>query len=104
MWWAVDLLASNYGWSKQDILNDVYLDELYYLSKLINQRKITDYKMQLAIVTNPHIKDPKTLWRLLEEQEKQLIGADYIDEEFDAVGFEQFKQSLQAGGASIVIK
>lgn len=104
MWWAVDLLANSYGWSKREILEDIYLDELYYLSKLINKRRLTEYKMQLAIVTNPHIKDPKTLWRLLEDQERELDGSKYMDAEFDAVGFENFKQALQASGSSMVIK
>lgn len=60
--------------------------------------------MQLAISTNPHIKDPKKLWQTFDQQERQLKGKEYLDEEFDAVGFERFKQTLQRHGSTIVVK
>jgi hypothetical protein len=33
------LLASEYGWSKRDILEDVYLDEFIYLREEIAERR-----------------------------------------------------------------
>lgn len=97
-------MASEYGWAKHDILNDVYLDDLFALSKRINLRKLTEYRMQLAIATNPHIKNPKELWRTFDEQERQMTGQAYMDEDFDVVGFERFKQTLQRHGSAIIVK
>jgi hypothetical protein len=72
--------------------------------RLINRRKINDYKMALAIATNPHIKDHKRLWHTLDAQERQNEGKDYLDAEFDINGFEVFKQTLQRQSKGIIIK
>lgn len=48
--------------------------------------------MQLAIVQNPHIKNPKDLWRNLDHQERQLKGV--RTDEMDVVGMEMLKQQL----------
>lgn len=97
-------MASEYGWAKDDILENVYLDELFVFTRLINRRKIQGYKMQLAIAQNPHIKNPKDLWRLLEQQESEVEGKSYLDSEFDATGFEAFKQTLQRNSKGVVVK
>lgn len=97
-------MGSEYGWAKQDILNDVYLDELYYLTRTINMRKLNENRMKLAIATNPHIKNPRQLWKTFDEQERQLSGKSYLDAEFDAVGFERFKQTLKARGGALMVK
>lgn len=98
MWWAVDLLASEYGWSKNDILYGVYLDELTELIPKIERRKNAAYKMQLAIVQNPHVKNQKELWSILNTQEKQIERKEKPKEEepkFDAVGFEMLKSKMR---------
>lgn len=97
-------MASNYGWAKHDILNGVYLDELFVFSRLITRRKISEQKMALAIATNPHTKNAKRLWDELDRQERYNDGRDYLDAEFDAIGFDRFKQALQRHGSSIVVK
>jgi len=91
-------LASEYGWAKTEIEDKVYLDELYYLVKRINKRKLVEYKMQLAIVQNPHVKDPKDLWRLLESEEREPVA-----EKLDKAGFVMFKKKL-TNSANIVVK
>lgn len=84
------MLASQYGWSKREIWFETYPDELFELADKIKSRKISDLKMQLAIVQNPHTKEPKELWQILE-------GAEPIKEKlqtepkFDAAGFERLK-------------
>ena len=60
--------------------------------------------MQLAIATNPHTKDPKSLWSTLERQERENDGKEYLDAEFDTIGFEAFKQRLKREGSGIVVK
>lgn len=84
------MLASEYGWAKNAILNDVYLDELNYLLREINRRHIRDYKMQLAIVQNPHTKDPKNLWRILQQSEPR----DQKPPVFDSFAFERLKMEM----------
>ena len=46
--------------------------------------------MQLAIVQNPHVKDPKLLWETLEAFDKKPE-----DEKLDKRGFEMLKQKLR---------
>lgn len=75
-------------------MNDVYLDELFLLTKEINKRKLRDYSIQLTLIQNPHTKDPKELFsqinKLLAEQEEKKPA----DEEFDSAGFERLKSAL----------
>lgn len=97
-------MASNYAWSKKDILENVYFDELFLYSKLINIRKINESKIALAIATNPQTKNPKKLWDELDRQERTLNGMDYLDAEFDQAAFDRFKQTLQRNNGNIVIK
>ena len=89
-------MASEYGWAFTEILEKVYFDDLFHLTKEINSRKIREYKMQAAIVQNPHVKDPKHLWRILDAEEG------VPDDEFDTIGFERLKNQLRSSGKFIV--
>ena len=101
MWWAVDLLASEYGWAKTEILENVYIDELFFLMQKINIRKVGDYKMQLAIIQNPHVKNHTQLWKVLEQQEKELKHQP-VKEEFDPKEFNRLKSALSNNPKFIV--
>ncbi len=94
LWWAVDLLASEYGWSKREILEDVYVDELVDLVVWINRRKLQETKMQMSIIQNPHVKDPSQLWKNIEAQERALSSVPDKMPEFDEAGFELLKTQL----------
>lgn len=83
-----------------DIYYNVYLPDLVYLVQKINRRKIVDYRMQLAITQNPHIKDPKKLWDILASQDKEFNRR---PAEFDAAGFELLKSQLR-GNPRFVVK
>lgn len=67
---AVDLLASEYGWEKRYILEELYFDEYIDLALEIKDRKKREYKTQLAIASNPHFEadDQKKLWEAFEEE------------------------------------
>lgn len=82
----------------------MYLDELFIFTRLINARKITEYKMQLAIVTNPNTKNPKQLWEMLDRSDRENDGRGYLDAEFDATSFEAFKQTIKRHGSAIDVK
>lgn len=101
MGWVVDLLGSEYHWSKKDILSDIYLDDLFIYIRKIAERKIANIKLQMVIVQNPHVKDPKKLWVAIETAEKQLPGQKK-SEEFDAAGFELLKAKLRQNPRFIV--
>ncbi|MBN2263069.1 MAG: hypothetical protein JW735_09155 [Prolixibacteraceae bacterium] len=85
-------------------METVYFDELFIFTRLINRRKITEYKMQLAIISNPHTKTPKTLWHMLDQRERENEGKAYIDAEFDPKTFEAFKETVKRHGSAIDVK
>jgi len=92
------LLASEYGWSKHDILCDVYFDELYWLTRQIEKRKVTEYRMQLAIVQNPHVKEPKELWKVLNKNDVIVDRPEILDE----TEFEILKSQLRKNPRFVV--
>lgn len=55
------------------------MDELIRLVDKINRRKIVEWQMQLAIVENPHKKDPQELWKKLNEQANGAQKANKLD-------------------------
>lgn len=90
MYWAVDQLASEYGWWKDDILDKVYFDELYMLLENMQYRKTEEYQMQLAIASNPHSETPKDLWAELRRQSRHYLPP----ENFDPMEMERLKARL----------
>lgn len=60
--------------------------------------------MLLSIATSPHTKKPNDLMDHLLRMERKNEGLDYLDSEFDAVGFERLKQTLSSAGSSILVK
>lgn len=103
LWWAVDLLASEYGWSKREILEDTYIDELVDLVTWINKRKIQKIKLDMSIAQNPHVKDPSKLWKNIEAQERSLTPDELRPDEFDEAGFEVLKSRL-SGNPNFIVK
>ena len=93
-------MAHEYGWSKREILESVYLDELYALIEHSRVRKIQEYKMQLTIVSNPHVKDPKKLYNILLEQER--LSGEPVEADFDKDGFDVLKARLGASPHFVV--
>jgi hypothetical protein len=82
-------LASEYGWSKRDILENVYFDELVKLIKVIRKRKNEENKTWLALIQNPHTKKPEELWRILDS-----INKSPLDEKMDKQGLERLKMAM----------
>ncbi|HYD35558.1 MAG TPA: hypothetical protein VD999_05800 [Vitreimonas sp.] len=95
----IDTLASEYGWTKKSILEDVYLDELPLLFKARERRKNEEHKTLLAIIQNPHVKNPQELW--------QLFNASNDDKneskELDKQAFALFKATISKN-SSILVK
>lgn len=93
-------MAHEYGWAKQEIFEGVYFDELFYLIEQARVRKINDWKMQLAIISNPHVKDPKLLYRMLDHEARRQHNPETAV--FDANAFDRLKQRVSEGGRIIV--
>lgn len=93
-------MAHEYGWAKDQILERVYLDELYKLIEQARIRKVREWKMQLAIASNPHVKDPKNLYRLLDAEERR--DRKPTPAIFDNQGFELLKQRMSDNPRIIV--
>jgi len=91
-------LASEYGWSLTEILEHVYFDDLFYLVTQMGKRKLDEYRIQLALISNPHTKDPNNLWRKLEPPPE--IGK--RPETLDKTSFDVFKTKLTQGSHIIV--
>lgn len=64
-------MASEYGWAKRDIYENVYLDEAHTYLRLIRQRRNENYKTLLAITQSPHTKEPNKIWGIFDENEEK---------------------------------
>jgi len=53
--------------------------------------------MQLAIIQNPHVKQPKTLWNILDQE--QTKDKEILDEKLDKQAFMKFKEQLSESRA-----
>lgn len=72
-------MAGGYGWSKRQILDEVFLDEaLDYISS-IQRRKISDYLMSAYIAANPHSKKPGALFGELKGELRKLENQDIME-------------------------
>lgn len=95
--WAVDLFASEYGWTKDYIYYHVYLDELFILMARIEERKRNENLLLLAISHNPHSQEPQLLWDALRHSNN-----DREDETLDVEGFERLKAEMSKNPKIIV--
>ena len=73
------------------------MDELVIFVAKIRERQVKNYMMDLAIISNPHSKEPKDLWRMLEAQVKKPV-----EEKLDKQGMELLKQRLGASKKFVV--
>lgn len=89
------MLASQYGWSFDEIYNHIYIEQLLALVPQIERRMLEDYKMQLAIAQNPHVKNPKELWRMLERAQDKKP-------ELDTSSIENLKYALGKGSRVLI--
>lgn len=90
----VDVLASNYHWAKSEILDNVYLDEAIEYLDMIKRRKLQNDIMQLAIISNPHTKEPKTLHNYLLDELKNLERRGMIEVTPEVGAFTKLKSIL----------
>jgi hypothetical protein len=86
------LFAKEYGWSKNQTLDEIYPDELSFYFKRIQKDRINDRLTELAIIHNPHTKEPNTLINNYRKAQAQLDGRSYLHKErMDNSDVQQFK-------------
>lgn len=85
-------MASNYHWAKDKILDEVCLDEALEYSKLIKKRQINEHITQLAIISNPHAKNPKELIKTFEEELRKVDNRGIMETERDINATTKLKQ------------
>lgn len=101
------MLAKEYGWAKEEIWENVYLDEAYTYAEIIKERskaeakkRIIELKLLLQII---HTDKPK---EVLEELDSQMKAIDPTEEpkipEFDPVGFEALKNAMRNNPRMII--
>jgi hypothetical protein len=66
------------------------MDELFTLSRAIEKRQLAEYKMQLAIISNPHMKNPQALLDALNKKS----GGELRDEKLDKDSFTRLREQL----------
>lgn len=58
---AIHVLSRGYGWSKKEILETIYPDEVSYYISRINKQQASEQLGLLALIHNPHVKNPEKL-------------------------------------------
>ena len=99
MWWAVDLLASEYGGGPRAILEGVYLDELVYLSQKIDKRRANNWYMQAIIASVPFME--KEAKKDFFDNLKKITNPSKTNQ-LDEGGFEALKLALSQNPKFIV--
>ena len=91
----IDLFASEYGWSRQEIMN-IYVDELFKFVDIIKKRKKDEALLELAIAHNPYSKNPNELFKVLSRDDGKS--------ELDRAGFARLKAKLMKDSKLIKVK
>jgi hypothetical protein len=74
----IHLLAKEYGWSKRQILEEMYYDEIDFYVKRIRRDNASERLTDLAIAHNPKAKDPNKLVMSFKKQLQEIEGKAYL--------------------------
>lgn len=100
LWSVVDLLASEYGWTKDYILFEVYPVEYIQLMPHLADRKRQDFidKLQIAIMTDSMVdeKDRAQSLNALDQMRRGDPEAGPPEREFDRSRFEELRKRMGA--------
>ncbi len=103
---AIDLFASEYGWTINYILNYVYPDDFILLGELISKRIIDKVLMDFQIAHNPH-REPEKAQEFadeLMEQRRKIYGFDVNHAQLDRAALDKLKDMIKSGGSLLVSK
>lgn len=74
-------MASEYGWSKRQILEEVFFDEIEFYVSRIRKTQVSDRLMDTAIANNTRSKDPNKLIQEYRKQLQAIDGKSYLQKE-----------------------
>lgn len=74
-------MASEYGWSKCQILEEVFFDEIEFYVSRIRKTQVSDRLMDTAIANNTRSKDPNKLIQEYRKQLQAIDGKSYLQKE-----------------------
>jgi hypothetical protein len=82
-----DLYGSEYGWTSEYILNNVYFDEFFIQRDIIDKRKRSNYQMMAYISLLPNMKEDarKDFLDMLEGKQSTSLMDQEIKTDFDAI-------------------
>lgn len=86
---AVDLFASEYGWAKDYIFDEIYPEEYFDLADQIKKRRINEYLIQIRVYHS----NPKELVELLEREIREFS----IEEVYDPSEIRKLKDAMSLG-------
>jgi hypothetical protein len=69
---VVHIIAWSYHWSINEIVEQCTVLDLIAFTRLIHKQQLQDDLRQIAIVSNPHTKEPNKLPRKLQQQLNDL--------------------------------
>lgn len=72
------MLAKEYGWTKNEILSEMYPDEVEFYVKRIRKDEANDRLTDLAIAHNPNSQNPNKLIEKFKKSIREVDGKDYI--------------------------
>lgn len=97
MYGAIDLLASEYGWSLSYILREVYPEDFFLLLRQIRIRKIDIILQDIAVATNPHkeAEEAKKFVEDLIDQQRYMRGEDETPAETDFAAIDRLRNQIK---------
>lgn len=84
--WLFDVVhafGAAYGWDKKTVLEQIFPDEIEPYLTRIRRDETNKNLTQLALIHNPHVKEPNKLIQQLEKQLRGLDGAYWSTEVMD---------------------
>ncbi|MBU9714415.1 hypothetical protein [Evansella tamaricis] len=96
---VVHTYASNYGWTRDYILDNTFLDESFILQEMIEKEKNQNYLMMANIQMVPHMKEKSReqfLENLMDSTNHHSRKYVHPEQKTDFEGIKRAKQQLKA--------
>lgn len=100
----MDLLASEYGWSKHYIWTKCFPEDVIILQDKIMLRQTEEVITNLRIATNPHLKpdEQKEFAEQLMARRRQITGVQ--DDQLDRSALNRLKEQLKKESKAVKVK
>lgn len=100
------MLASEYSWSKRDIMQDTYPEELFSLQRQIKARKVDEMLSDLAVAAHPHknAEDSKEFVDDLLSRRRFYRGEKEAPDKLDVGAFERFRKQVGEESSFVKVK